>query len=183
MPLLIGLVVLVGLVCTLDLILTVGVIKRLREHSEELARVDRGPRPAISRGDAVAPFETLTVQGERLTHEELVNETVVAFFTPGCKACGEKLPEFLAHAQDLPGGRRQAVAVVVGDEEDKTAAYAAQFASVARVVVEEHGGPISQAFSVIGFPSLLEVARDTRGVLVVTDDSVPMGHAQDRAAA
>ncbi|MDK0518195.1 hypothetical protein [Streptomyces sp. ML-6] len=176
MPVLAGLVVLVGLLCALDLVLTVGVIKRLREHSEQIARVGRGPASSITKGERVHPFRTVTTEGQQLDQEQLVDNTAVAFFTPDCKMCRETMPKFLEYARALPGGRRQALAVVVG-EEDETAAYAAQLAPVAQVVVEERGGPMSLAFAVIGFPALLQVARDSRGTLVATTDNLDLGHA------
>jgi thiol-disulfide isomerase/thioredoxin len=168
---LIGLVTLVGLLCALDLILTLGVIRRLREHSAELNRVSRGPMPSITRGEAVTAFETVTTDGDRLSREQLVDDTVVAFFAPDCKVCREKMPKFLEYARTLPGGRRQVLAVVVG-EEDECATYATMLAPVAQVVVEEQGGPLSLAFAVIGFPALLQVARDAQGRLVATTDNL-----------
>jgi hypothetical protein len=176
MPILIGLVVFVGLLCILDLALTVGVIKRLRILSDKLARVSRGPASSITRGERVHPFRTVTIDGEHLDQDQLVDDTAVAFFTPDCRMCRETLPTFLEYARALPGGRRQAVAVVVGGREE-TAAYAAELAPVAQVVVEERGGPMSLAFAVIAFPALLQVARDATGTLVATTDNLDLGHA------
>ncbi|MFJ1577830.1 MULTISPECIES: hypothetical protein [unclassified Streptomyces] len=173
MPILIGLVVLVGLLCTLDLILTVGVIKRLREQSDELARMDRGPTASLTKGDEVLAFETATTEGERLSREQLADGTAVAFFSPDCPACRKKTPAFLEYARTAPGGRGRVVAVVVG-EPDEAAAYAAELAPVAQVVVEEQGGPMSLAFAVIGFPAVLQVARDGKGTLVVTTDNLDL---------
>ncbi|MFI1890709.1 TlpA family protein disulfide reductase [Streptomyces jumonjinensis] len=169
MPILIALVVLVGLLCILDLILTVGVIKRLREHSEQLARLGRGPLAALTEGDEVPAFETTTTEGDRLSRDELADGTVVAFFTPDCAACQEKKPMFLEYARTAPGGPSEVVAVVVGQPEE-TAAYAAELAPVAQVVTEDMGGPMSLAFAVLGFPAVLQVARDTHGILVVATD-------------
>ncbi|QTD96112.1 hypothetical protein [Streptomyces cyanogenus] len=176
MPVPFVLVALVGVLCALELVVAVDVIKRLVEHSAKLPRVGRGPASSPTEGRRVHPFRTVTTDGVPLAREQLLDGTAVAFFTPQCTRCRETLPKFLEHARTLPGGHRQALAVVVGDEHE-TAAYAAQLAPVAQVVVEERGGPVSLAFSVTGFPSLLQVARDASGTPAVTTDTPDLGHA------
>ncbi|UFR00327.1 hypothetical protein KBP30_03640 [Streptomyces sp. Go40/10] len=176
MPVLFGLVALVGVVCALDLALTVGVIERLVEQSEKCARLGRGPASSLAEGDRVDAFRTVTADGRPLHRDQLPDGTAVAFFTPDCGTCRETLPRFLEYARALPGGRRQVLAVVVGEEEE-AAGYVAQLAPVAQVVVEERGGPVSLAFAVIGFPALLQVARDRSGTLVTTTGSLDLGPA------
>ncbi|MFG3015935.1 TlpA family protein disulfide reductase [Streptomyces cinerochromogenes] len=174
MPVLFGLVALVGVVCALDLVLTVGVIERLVEQSEKCARPGRAPATSVAEGDRVDAFRTVTTDGRPLHRDQLPDDTAVAFFAPDCRVCRETLPEFLEYARALPGGRRQALAVVVGEEE-AAAVYAARLAPVAQVVVEERGGPVSLAFAVTGFPSLLRVARDRSGTLVTTPGGPDLG--------
>ncbi|MCG0062035.1 hypothetical protein [Streptomyces tricolor] len=176
MSVLFGLVALVGLLCVRDLVLCVGAMQRLVEQAEQPARAGRDPASCLARGGRVHPFRTVTTEGVPLDREQLLDDTAVAFFLPGCTRCRERLPGFLEYARGLPGGRRQALAVVVGAEE-AAAAYAARLAPVARVVVEERGGPVSRAFAVIRFPSVLRVARDTSGALVATADDPAPGHA------
>lgn len=72
MPYLAAAVILVGIVAVLDLLLTVGLVKRLREHTELLAPLltfdgeagRRAIRPAGARPDA---FEATTVDGTAVT--------------------------------------------------------------------------------------------------------------------
>ncbi|MFE0191450.1 TlpA family protein disulfide reductase [Streptomyces sp. NPDC058989] len=172
MAFLIAAVVFVGTLCTLDLVLTLGVIKRLREHSEQLSGAS-GPGgrfdtldPAV--GEEVGEFATATVDGERLTHGMLAADTLVAFFAPGCRPCREKLPAFVDHARALPGGRAQVVAAVVGDPAE-SAAFVAELSPVARVVVEEGpDAPLSAAFRARSYPTLLRVSPDADGTVRVT---------------
>ncbi|HET6856330.1 MAG TPA: hypothetical protein VFH94_04445, partial [Streptomyces sp.] len=74
MPFVIATVVLVGLLCTLDLVLTVGVIKRLREHTELLAK-QGGGRMSLGPGDEVGAFSATTVDGEPADHHMISTET------------------------------------------------------------------------------------------------------------
>ncbi|MFI6984263.1 TlpA disulfide reductase family protein [Embleya sp. NPDC050154] len=177
MPLLIAALTLVGSLCLLNLILTVGVIKRLREHTEMLANVGGAGngRASITVGEEVGDFTASTVDGEQLARDLLVGETLVAFFSPTCKPCKEKLPKFLDFAATLPGGRDRVLATVVGDTE-ASAALVAELTPVARVIVEEYDGALSAAFQAKAYPTLLMVARDGAGRLVVTEDEVRLGH-------
>ncbi|MEU1054273.1 hypothetical protein [Streptomyces sp. NPDC005876] len=173
MPFLIAALTLVGSLCLLDLILTVGVIKRLREHTELLANVGGAGngRASITVGEEVGDFAVSTVDGERLARDLLAGETLVAFFSPTCQPCKEKLPKFLEYARTLPGGRDRVLATVVGDAE-ASAALVAELTPVARVVVEEYDGALSAAFQAKAYPTVLKVARDGAGRLIVTDDDV-----------
>lgn len=174
MPFLIAAVVLVGLLCTLDLILTLGVIRRLREHTELLSqRPEGGLRPALPVGGEVGEFTTSTVDGETLTRDALREETVVAFFSPGCQPCEEKLPRFVEYARAVPGGRLRVLAAVVGDA-GEAGALVAELSPVARVVVEEHDGALSAAFQAKMYPTVLLVAPDGSGRPVVIDDQVKL---------
>ena len=59
---------LVGLLCLADLLLTFGVIRRLREHTEQLAglRGQDAPVSGLPYGATPEPFTALTASGERL---------------------------------------------------------------------------------------------------------------------
>jgi protein-disulfide isomerase len=149
-------VALVGALCVLDLLLTVGVIRRLREVTEQLAAAPglatMLPRPAP--GFAVADFSTVTEDGEPLTRADLPPRTLVGFFSPTCAPCKELLPDFLDHAAQSPGGRALTLAVVIGTPAE-AAPLARQLAPVARVVVEHPDGALSAAFSTAAYPTLL----------------------------
>jgi thiol-disulfide isomerase/thioredoxin len=163
-------VVLLGLLCLVNLLFTVGVVRRLRSYEHRLAN-SAGAPPVLGVGERIGEFATTTVDGEPLSHELLDTETVVAFFSPDCAPCRTKLPTFVDYARTLPAGR--AVATVVGSAAD-AAGFVEQLSPVARVVVEEPDAAMGTAFHVRAFPTLLRVARGDRG-LVVTANDVRLG--------
>jgi AhpC/TSA family protein len=163
---LVAAVVLVGLLCLLDLLLTVGVIQRLRQHTELLNKLQAGaaggpaPEVMLPAGSEVGEFAATTTDGDPVSRELLAGRTLVGFFSPGCQPCKEKLPGFVAAAPGVAGGRQQVLAVVVGGQEED-AEVTARLTPVARVVVEPPDGPVAGAFGATGFPAfaLLDAHR------------------------
>ena len=172
MPFVIAAVALVGVVCVLNLVLTVGVIKRLREHTALLSQTDAHAAPAIRVGDEVAAFATTTVGGEPVSRDQLAGETLVGFFTPGCGPCEKRLPEFVAYARTLPGGRDRVLATVVASDPAEAAGYVADLSPVAKVMVEDSAGVVTRAFRATAYPTVLLVAPDPDGRVVVTADRI-----------
>lgn len=170
MAVLIAAVALVGVLCVLDLLLTVGVIRRLREHTELLSVLHTAvPAPVgVGVGEEIGEFTASTVDGETLRRDLLAGETLIGFFSLDCPACKEKLPSFLKLAQEMPGGRDQVLAAVVG-EDDRAAEMAASLNGAARVVVEGYGGGLQKAFQVRGYPAVLKIGADGDGRVVITD--------------
>jgi thiol-disulfide isomerase/thioredoxin len=176
MGLLTAAVVIVGALCVIDLLLTMGVIRRLREHTELLAGstqrvVGGGPIQLLEEGTQVADFAATTTDGEPISREMLPAMSVVAFFSPGCTPCGALIPAFTEYAATLPGGRAQVMAVVVGDTR-QAGAYADQLTPVARVVTEGFEGPISEAFRSRTYPALFVLDGAGRVLSSGTDMTV-----------
>ncbi|WP_440582111.1 TlpA family protein disulfide reductase [Streptomyces flavofungini] len=174
MPILIATVVLVGVLCTLDLILTIGVIKRLQEHTALLSERGGG-RMSLGPGDEVGGFSATSVAGEPVHDAMIESETVVAFFSPSCGPCKEKLPKFIEYARGVPRGREQVIAVVTADTPEDAEAAApgvAALAPVARVVTGRDAEAVANACKVRGFPVVLKVNRSTDGRLLVMTDEV-----------
>ena len=154
--------VLLAVVVALNITLTVGIVRRLREHSAQLKDL-RNPDAVMAAPDTVTgEFSAETVEGERLSESDWQGLTLVGFLSPTCTACHERLPGFLEQARRMPGGRRQVLAVVVGEE--GTAEQVAQVTPVARTVVEAPDGPLAKAFSVRGFPAFA-IVDDSRRIL------------------
>jgi hypothetical protein len=158
MPYLVAAVTLVGAICLLDLLLTIGVIRRLRQHADLLSKVSalglelpEGPPLAI--GTRPADFTATTTAGEPVTPASLGPQTVLGFFMSQCQPCSELLPQFVRYAAELPSTYPRPLAVVVGDDA-QAAEYAERLSEVARVVAEPPFGPVSTAFSVRGFPAV-----------------------------
>ncbi|MEU9338866.1 hypothetical protein AB0D49_37905 [Streptomyces sp. NPDC048290] len=178
MAFLIAAVVFVGLLCVLDLILSLGVMKRLREHTELINNLSG--RASIGVGEEVGDFTAGTVDGGTVTRAQLADGTLVGFFSPSCPACKEKLPKFVQHAAAMPGGRDRVLATVVGDARQTTDMVAA-LSPVARVVAEsaQHGS-VASAFQISAFPSVLMLAANDRGVPAVTETGVNLDRRPSR---
>lgn len=160
-------VLVVGTLCLIDLVLTFGVIRRLREHTELFNR-QHGAEAAstmLQAGAQVGDFAAVTTDGNTVARSTLTGQTLVAFVSPTCEACLDKLPSLVELAADLPGGRSQVLAVVVGTE-PATEPLRTRLAPVAQVVVEDRDGPLATAFGVLGFPAFSVL--DPAGVIVAS---------------
>jgi hypothetical protein len=156
-------VVVFGTLTTLNLILTLGVIRRLREQSERLATVDSGQsiEPMIAPGQTPADFTATTIDGEVITRDDVTGARLIAFVSPTCDACAVQIPMLLDRAASMPGGRDNVVVVVVG-KGDGVVQYAEQFRAVAHVVAETATGPVTRAFEAGGFPAFGLLDADGR---------------------
>jgi hypothetical protein len=169
---LIALAVFVGAVCLLDLVLTLGVIRRLREHADRIARLSpEAPNAMLPVGERADPFDAATVEGGRVTRDALSGLTLVGVFSPNCPACAERLPQFLDVAGSHTGGRDRVLAVVVG-EESEAGDQVAALSPVARVVIETMEGSITKALKIRGFPAF--------GILDASGTVVTAGTNTDR---
>ncbi|WP_432120003.1 TlpA family protein disulfide reductase [Streptomyces sp. bgisy032] len=153
-------VVLVGMLCAVDLLLTMGVIRRLREYGPD------GPARAPSRGmtplrpgEELPAFTAVAVDGARVGRSSLPDGALIAFLSPNCEPCRAKLPELVAHAAADPGGRERTIAVVVGEPKE-CEGFVRELSPVARVVVEPKGGPVCAALRVDAFPTTLRIRSD-----------------------
>ncbi|SEL42906.1 TlpA family protein disulfide reductase [Nonomuraea pusilla] len=153
--------ILVGLLALINLVFTFGVVRRLREHTAELAALRGsgvtgvgGTDVALPAGATVGAFETAEVGGRPVSLAAMGERPLVGFFSPHCAPCKERLPLFAEHAASRPGGAGEVLAVVVGTPEE-TSDVVAQLLPVATVVVEPDQGPVQRAFGVSGFPAFV----------------------------
>lgn len=163
-------VVVVGLVAVLNLVLTLGVVRRLRDHTERLEQMTGGfPDDGILRpGQSPGAFTATTVDGREVSHETVAGPALVAFFMPGCGPCHEWVPRFAAAAAER--GAPPAVAVVASTPDEATDMVNALSDSV-QVIVEEPHGPVSAAFAVQAFPVMCRLGDDGT-VLTTSNDEV-----------
>ncbi|MYS85577.1 TlpA family protein disulfide reductase [Embleya scabrispora] len=160
MPFLIAAVVLVTVLCLLNLVLTFGVIRKLRAQGEH----GHGAQNDVDISDLVLPvgstapaFTAVTTAGETVSRDGL-GAALFGFFSPNCRACRERLPQFVEAARKA-GGSRRVLAVVHGDEAE-TREQVAALAAVAQVVVEPTDGPLGRGFAVTGYPVFGLLAAD-----------------------
>jgi thiol-disulfide isomerase/thioredoxin len=171
MPFLVAAVILVGMLCLLDLLLTFGVIRRLREHTTHLEKLLSNVRldePLRMPGERVEDFAATTTDGEPVSRDLLSGETVVAFFSPSCGPCREKAPAFAEQVRARSLDRHQVLAVVAdeGEGESEGAEMARMLAGAGRVVMDGGGEKsVTGAFKVSAFPAFCLV--DAEGVVRV----------------
>ncbi|WP_328759590.1 MULTISPECIES: hypothetical protein [Streptomyces] len=150
MPFLVTAVVLIAVLCPLNLLLTFGVIRKLRAQADEKAdRVADGP--IIPADSAVPGFSAVTTAGERITREGL-GEAMLGFFSPDCRACKERLPLFVEQARTTVRATGRSVLTVVHGTDEEAREQVAALSEVAHVVVEPGDGPLGEAFDIAGYP-------------------------------
>ncbi|MGL5857960.1 MAG: TlpA family protein disulfide reductase [Angustibacter sp.] len=151
---LLGVVLVVTL---LNLLLLLGVVRRLKEHEGRLASMpdETSPAPIVPPGGSIAPFTAQSVTGVPVDDGSMA-DALVGFFSPGCGSCRERLPGFQLAAADHRG---LVLAVVVEDGGDTTALVDG-LGEAATIVLEPSGGPVAEAFAVRGFPAFALVGND-----------------------
>jgi thiol-disulfide isomerase/thioredoxin len=174
---LVGLVA-VGLLGAFNLLLAYGLVRRMREHADLISRLSdlvsgRSSAGSIAAaGTRVPAFRAVTVDDEVVDRDELGTSTLVGFFSPGCAPCEELLPQFVAAARAMPGGRAAVLAVVVSD--DSSGAHLLDaLRDVAFVVAEGRGGELGAAFGVNSYPATCQI--DATGIVTSTRLAVPAG--------
>jgi hypothetical protein len=175
-------VALLGIMCIVNFVLAMGIIKRLREHAEAISSRGTVPSPALEPGAHVGDFATTSVGGLSVTSELITAESTIAFFSPGCGPCKEKLPSFIDYAKRMNGLQQYVIAVIVG-EESEAVAFGSTLRTAATVVVEEpEGGSLATACQVKAFPTILVADRDSSGHLVVKASGVDLDQMQPALA-
>jgi hypothetical protein len=162
MPYLVAAVTVSTLLSVFTLTLALGLTRRIRVFSARLAKLDELGRDgvpfdrdrALAADTVVTEFAATTTDGEPVSREMLTGTTLIAFLSPGCQPCETLLPKLLDHAARFPGGRQQVLAVLSMAGPEDSAAYADRLSPVARVVVEDGKGPLSEAFEADALPVL-----------------------------
>lgn len=163
MPVLAAAVAIVGVLCLLNLLLTFGVIRRLREHTQLIAntRAAAPPLTSLVAGEQVDDFTAVATDGESLSGPAGLH--VVGFFSSSCSACPERVEPFVNYLAAHRIAPEQALSVLVGADRD-TPPYADRLAEASRVCAEPDDGALTKAFKVVGFPAFCVL--DSTGALV-----------------
>ncbi|MFC9757323.1 hypothetical protein [Streptomyces sp. NPDC056921] len=164
----IAIVVLVGLLCVLNLVLTYGIIRRLREQVADAGREPlEVPHSVLNAGATVGPFSAIDTEGGGLTRDDLSEGQLITFMSPGCPACEELLPLVAERAREY--GPERVLAVVVRDADKDNAgegngvrAYLERLAPVARIMTCDLGDELTTAFALTGVPAYVEMGRGGR---------------------
>ena len=156
-------VAIVGALGLLDLLLTFGVIRRLRQHTEMLSRAGGpdipviGPVIGLASGEPVAAFSALTLGGERLTGASGLR--VAGFFSSACSACPERVGPFADYLADHRVARESVLSVVVAPD-DGVPSYADRLIEAGRVCAVREDSEVLKAFKVAGFPAFCLLDAD-----------------------
>ena len=139
-------VTLFGALSLLNLLLTLGLVRRLRQSISSLRSADADLLlPRLGLGTPL-PLADQVGQGGR--------PMLVGFFSAGCKACPDHVAPFRAYAEAFPG---EAVAILEGGP-DVDAKYGPGLGDGVRLVSNAtEGEPISVAFGLRAWPSFLVV--------------------------
>lgn len=157
----------IGVICAFSLLLTFGVIRRMRELSEILAELMSNRTAATTPvGQRVGAFTASTTLGGTVTRDCGSGQRLVGFFSPGCEPCEERIPEFAAYARQAGIA---ALAIVVADDGGGQH-HVERLSATADVVVEPTGGRVSAAFGVSSFPTLC--LTDADGVLLAAGNTI-----------
>jgi hypothetical protein len=162
MPLLVGWMIVLSALTLLNLLFTLGVIRRLREHTKLLSRSSGAGEVGVitAAGERVSDFSAATADGAPVSRASFVAPTLVGFFSPHCTACVERLPRFVSVAAGMPQRQAQVMAVVVGGDESDVARLRGELDAVATVLTDADHGEIVRAFGVEGFPAFAVVDAD-----------------------
>lgn len=154
MPVLVAAVGLTAALCLVNLLLTFGVVRRLREHGQMLSEPRTPPEvTGLLPGESPGAFTAVSAAGKQLS--DATGVRIAAFFSTTCSVCPERVEPFISYVSAHGLGREDVLAVIVGNgQPDGPTTYADQLAPVATVCTEPgEGGGVSTAFKVIGFPA------------------------------
>lgn len=174
MHFLVAAVVLVGLLCVVDLLLTFAVLRRLREHTEQLGRLsgasNSSPGVDLDKflGRELPEFSTETVNGAVVSRESVTgNVELLGFFLPNCGPCHTQAPLFVDKARAIGGGK--ALAVVAGSGSD-TDDLVQIFKDATDTVLDPASGGLVRGLNIDAFPTFLRL--DSGGAVVAAANSV-----------
>lgn len=180
MPYVVAAIVILALLCLANLALTAGIVRRLREHTVQLANTAAAaPDFMLLAGQPFGDFTARTVTGEPIDETVIEPDTLVGFFSPSCGTCAAEMPRFAKLARQHPGGMSRVLSVVVGQTAE-SARPAAMLGDVGRVVVAAHGdNPVETAFAVRGFPAYCLTGQG--GTVAVSGTLDLISHVHSRA--
>jgi hypothetical protein len=163
----VAVVILLAVLSVADLLLTLAVIRRTREHTVLLNGLLAPPGDAaklmLDPGEEPGTFEPVMAADRSVLTRQDLNGALVGFFSPTCDVCRERAQAFAERARSLP---RQRVVAVVADDgpEDGRGRrdLVALLDPVARVHIEPDQGPVHRAFGVVATPTLYVVTPEGR---------------------
>ncbi|MFY7070426.1 TlpA family protein disulfide reductase [Nocardiopsis changdeensis] len=172
---LIAAVVLLTALTLFNLMLTLAVVRRLRQ-SEGSPRAGGAAPPAdladIPAGMEIPDFSGVSTTGEAVTSAGLRGRMALyAFFDTGCGSCEEQLRPLVDFAREVGLPREQVIAFV-GDSRGEADAYTSVLEGHTTVVMQTIHHEAGQAFSLTGIPAFVFAdasGRVARSAVAVED--------------
>ncbi|MEV6393531.1 TlpA disulfide reductase family protein [Streptomyces sp. NPDC051907] len=158
-------VTLFGLLSIVNLMLTLGVVRRLRTQrhgSSPAAKGDPFQGSGLSVGETVGRFSVSDTEGRPLTRDSLHEGMLVAFLSPGCLPCEELLPSVVELSRVAGPGQVLVAVVLDEDGEARPDAFVAALSPVATVAVTRLEGELTRAFAIEGMPTGVRMGPEGR---------------------
>lgn len=163
-------VVLLGVIVVLHVLLTFGLVTKIRELQQHGGGLPARDPDLPQAGLVVRPFSVTDVDGVEITEAALDGPVRVGFFAAGCAPCTTLSDALAADPPVEPF-----IALVDGDPEaDITKRLLAKLGGVGRVALIDVGHPVITAFAITSFPTLLHTHSG-----VVTASGSRMSHFAD----
>jgi hypothetical protein len=167
-PIVVAVLVLLTLLVLLDLLLTFGVIRKLREHTERLDLIPRDESHSV--GTPAPAFSATTATGTTVSARLFDGGGLAVFLAPDCPGCRSQLPDV---RRKLAAAVAAAVPVLLvvtrlhperdlGEEAAETDEALAALDGRAVVVHEPLDGALQSAFKVANFPAFFRIGADGR---------------------
>lgn len=155
-------VVLLAVLVVANMLLTWGMMRRLRALQEQVAE-GALPAPAngLHPGDPAPDFSALTPAGDTVTRDEVVRgETVLVFMSPHCEACETHLPTVRQLGRAATGPA--AVAVIDGTREESGHLLDGLQGDVPVLFAPRGTTDLLERYQVFTYPSSYVVGADGR---------------------
>ena len=161
-------VIVLAVLVLLDLLLSVAIVRRLRDHEAQLADALPSTEPGLRTG---TPMPDFTSADGSLTRTDVLGTPVLlGFFSTGCRFCPAQA-EQLAHRVAELTARSIRVVNVLTVTDETVADDLTPVLEKSGTVVTEHGpGGLMATFSISGTPSFL--LFDGEGTLLGKGHSV-----------
>jgi peroxiredoxin len=156
-------VLLLTIVVVGNLLLTWGMVRRLRNLQEQVGLAFGPLQNGLAPGDPAPDFFAVTASGDRVTRDELVrSETVLAFFSPTCSACESHIPSVRQLAGLAPGSGPAVVAVVDGRVDESSHLVDEMEGDVVMVFAPRSENDLLEDYRVNAYPSYYVISPDGR---------------------
>lgn len=146
-----------GALTIINLVLTAGIIRRLRDISASgggSSQVSTLPDVVLSRGEQPASFEVQDACGETITEQIFKGEkTLLGVIAQGCSLCAERLPDYVEVAKKSGARGEQVITLVIADADyaetvSKTVGPSSRF-----IIESAPDGPFARALKLSGYPA------------------------------